>query len=286
MGNEKYIQNSLQLWSPKPISGTASIGPGSFSFRFQFIIPSHVPSSFYDKYTGAYISYKIQACAETGLFQINYEDSATIYISRPTSINGAKWTTPLSLVERKQVGCLCCAAGNVEFVAKLPRTGYCITNHDTIPLVVNVHNNSTRVIQMRAKIFQKVSMFVRWEKNVCRKTVAEIFSESIQPGDSYEWSPTNWSISRISPTIVESRILQVEYILEVSAVIPKALNLRCNIPLLMGNQPYTSSDGLERALLGAIMAVMLQSRTSASSRNDVEEEELNDHNSSERDTLI
>ena len=52
------------------------------------------------------------------------------------------------------------AAGDVEFVAKLPRTGYCITNDDVIPLTVDVQNNSTRAIKMKARIFKRVSMFV------------------------------------------------------------------------------------------------------------------------------
>ena len=246
-----------------------------------------MPSSFYDEFTGAYISYEIKARAVTGLFRCDYKDSATVYISRLTSIGDAKWTTPLSLVKRKQVGCLCCAAGNVEFVAKLPRTGYCVTNRDRIPLMVNVQNNSTRVIKMRARIFQKISMFTLFSEKVCWKSVAEIYSESIQPGDSYEWNPTNWSVSRLSPTILGCSILQVEYILEVSAVIPKARNLKCNIPLFMGTLPYTSSEGLECALLGATMAVMVPGRSSSSANSciDVEEEESTDHSSSERDTL-
>ena len=286
-GTEKYVKESLQLWSPQQ-SSCGSIGPGSFSFRFQFVVPSHVPSSFYDEYTGAYISYEIEAHAVNRLFLNACKDSATVYILRLASISEANLTTPISVTKRKQVGCLCCAAGNVEFVAKLPRTGYCVTNRDTIPLMVNVQNNSTRVIELRAKIIQKISMFALLDTKVCRKNVAEIYSELIQPGYSYEWNPANWCVSRLSPTILNNgcSIIRVEYILEVSAVIPNALNLRCKIPLFMGTLPYTGSEGLERALLGAIMAVMIRGRSSANSDNDVEEEELNDNNTSERDALI
>ena len=49
----------------------------------------------------------------------------------------------------------------------------------------------------------------------------------------------------------------MEYKLEISAVIPKALNLKCNIPLFMGN---LSSDNLECVLLGGIVSALIQSR--------------------------
>jgi hypothetical protein len=71
--NEKYVDDSLLLWSPRQ-SSTGSIGPGSFSFRFQFVIPPHVPSSFNFENPSifsdgkAYVSYKLKARAVTGAF--------------------------------------------------------------------------------------------------------------------------------------------------------------------------------------------------------------------------
>ena len=267
IGNEMYIQESLVLWTSQQSNGS-SIGPGSFSFPFQFVIPFYVPTSFiYENIpssnSSAHISYEIEARAVTGKFYVDYQDSVKINITRLTSINDANLATPVSLVKREQLGCLCVAAGNVEFVTTLPRTGYCVTNHDVIPLSVSVQNNSYsgRMIQMRVKILQKVSMFVRaactWNifcspeiystsirsiivrtnRNYCWKTLAEIYSEPIQPGISYNWNPTNLTVPQRPPTLLGSRILRIEYILEVSAVIPSALNVICSarIPLFMGN---------------------------------------------------
>ena len=104
------------------------------------------------------------------------------------------------------------------------------------------------------------------------------------------WSPTNWNVRAVSPTIILAcRILRVDYILEVSAVIPNALDLRCD---LLDNIPYgTSSEDVEYALLGTLMAAMIRqdrSFESAVARRDdkVEEENFDGHGSSERDTLI
>ena len=213
---------------------------------------------------------------------------------RLTSISDGNRATPIRQVKRKQVGCLCCAAGNVEFVAKLPRTGFCVTNRDVIPLTVDIENNSTRVIQMRARIMKRVSLFVRDREDVSKEVVAEITSEPIQPRSSYVWNLTNWIVPALMPTLLGSRIIHADYILEVAAVIPNAINLSCDISLLMGNLPYESSENLERALLGAIVTAMVQGRSSATGQGtqnqgsgDVNVEDYEDeYNSSERDALI
>ena len=252
VGNEKYVDNSLLLWSPRQ-SSTGSIGPGSFSFRFQFVIPPHVPSSFnyhnpstfFSYGRRAYVSYGLEAYAITEAFRFDHKTSAPIFIMRLMSISDGNRATPVRLVKRKEVGCLCCAAGNVEFVAKLPHTGFCVTNRDVIPLTVDVENNSTRAIQMRARIMKQMSLFIRGHKDVSREIMAEITSEAVQPRSSYMWNPTNWIVPALTPTFLGSRILHVEYILEVAAIIPNALNLRGNISLFMGNLPFENSGNLE-----------------------------------------
>ena len=285
VGNEKYIEDRILLWSPQQSGG--SIGPGSFSFRFQFVIPSHVPSSFAYENTSifdngsAYISYKVEGRAVTGVFRFDDIASAEIFILQLMSINGEQMV-PVRQVKRKQVGCLCCAAGDVEFVVKLPRTGYCVINRDIIPLKVDVQNNSTRVIEMNAKIMKRVTLFVRDHDNISWEDVAEISSDSISAGASCVWNPTNWFVPEVRPTLVGCRIIHVDYILRVSAVIPNALNLTCDIPLFLSNLPYRSSG--DRALLEAIITALLQGATANRLTND--DDVYDPNNSSERDTLI
>ena len=221
------------------------------------------------------------------MLQLDHKALTPITITRPTSISGANLVKPIRQVKRKQVGCLCCAAGDVEFIAKLPRTGYCVTNGDVIPLTVDVQNSSSRVIHMRAILMKKVVMFVRADENASSEKVAEIFSEPIQPGASYIWNPTNWIVPALPPTLLGCRIIHVDYNLEVSAIIPKSLTLDYRIPLVMGNLPYTQSSGnLDHALLGAIVNALVQGRTSATARRG-NEEDINDYyNSNDKDTLI
>ena len=309
VGDQAYVQQSLLLWTPQQ-SKDGTIGPGSFSFQFRFVVPFHVPSSFlYENMpassSSASISYEVEGRAVTGRSYVDYEDSIKVYITNPANrISDASWITPVSLVKRKQVGFLCCAAGDIEFVAKLPRTGYDVTNDDVLSLAVDVQNNSTRVIEMKAEILQRVTMFAQDEfqtrlfrENRCCKTLAEAYSQPIQPGNSYKWNAINWTIPRLPPTLLGCRVVCVEYVLLVSAIIPNARNMICNIPLFMGKLPYArtslTSEGTNHALhSGAMVPVVAQGyRPSAGICNDynnIDEENrsVDLYNSSERNTLI
>ena len=85
-GDQTYIQQSLLLWTPQQ-SSDGTIGPGSFSFQFQFVVPFHVPSSFLfenipDKISSAYVSYEVEGRAVTGRSYVDYQDSVEVYITK------------------------------------------------------------------------------------------------------------------------------------------------------------------------------------------------------------
>ena len=97
--------------------------------------------------------------------------------------------------------------------------------------------------------------------------MAEITSEPIQPGSSHVWNPTNWIVPALIPTLLGPRIIHADYVLEVAAIIPNAINLSCDISLLMGNLPYDNDVGnLEHALLGVIVTAMVRGRNPAATR--------------------
>ena len=108
-GQEKYVDDVIILWRPHQ---DEPIGPGSFSFRFQFIIPPHVPSTFSHTNTGLFndgkgnISYELEGVGVTGPFRFDDKTAAEIVIQRETSIRG-QTQAPVRQVKRGQVGCLC-----------------------------------------------------------------------------------------------------------------------------------------------------------------------------------
>ena len=59
-----------------------------------------------------YISYRIEGLVYTGAMRFGHTALAPIFITRLTGISG---TNLIQEVKRKQVGCLCCAAGDMEW---------------------------------------------------------------------------------------------------------------------------------------------------------------------------
>ena len=56
--------------------------------------------------------------------------------------------------------------------------------------------------------------------------------------------------------------------MEVSAVIPRTLNLQCNIPIIIGNLSSLISERRVTALVGAIVLALVQNRAVVTSRHD------------------
>ena len=84
-GDQAYIFKNLSCYG-RPIGVVASgkIGPGSFSFQFQFVVPFYVLSSFLfenipDKISSTYVSYKIKGRVVTGRSYVDYQDSVKVY---------------------------------------------------------------------------------------------------------------------------------------------------------------------------------------------------------------
>ena len=163
-----------------------------------------------------------------------------IQVCQIIDINQPHFLIPVQQTQHKQVGCLCCVSGNIEFTVNIPRTGFCI-NGDSIPLSVTVENGSGRSITMRAEISKQVTFYARGSRRFNRNTIALVGSEPILPHSTDTWNPVNFIVPMVEPTISESRIINVEYMLKVWAVVPYALNPTVRIPILLGNVPYQGS---------------------------------------------
>ena len=232
--NETYVEQTAVLWdSEQTLHG--KIGPGSYRFQFQFTIPVDCPSSFQGSV--GYIQYHVLGRIGTGLFRFDRRINAPIQVCQIIDINQPQLLAPVRQAQHKQVGCLCCVSGNIEFTISLPRTGFCI-NGDHIPLFVEVVNGSGRSITMRAEISKLVTFYARGKRRFNGSTIALVCSGSILPHSSDNWKPENFIVPTVEPSIATSRIITVEYTLKVWAVVPYAINPSVKIPILLGNVPY------------------------------------------------
>ena len=242
--NETYVDQIATLWSNKQ-TPHEMIGPGMYNYQFQFTIPPDCPSSFQG--SCGYIRYQVLGRIGTGLFRFDQRINAPIQVCQILDINQPQYLSPVRQMKQKQVGCLCCVSGNVEFTVNVPRTGFCI-NRDRIPLSVVVENGCGRSITVRAEISKLVTFFASGNRTFSRKTVALVGSEIIPPHSTEVWNPENLLVPMIDPTLLSSKIIKVEYTLKVSAVIPYAINPSIKIPVFMGNVPFEGSTEVPDAV--------------------------------------
>ena len=136
----------------------------------------------------------------------------------------------------------------------------CVSNNDAIPLCVDIQNNSTRRIRMKAYIFQKITLKAHDSTNVINKTLASVSSNPIKSGASITWKP-DFIVPQLPPTLLDCRFIVVEYFLRVKSDIAFSLSVPnhwCDIPLTLGSVPYEHEatpldpQALAAALLPAI----------------------------------
>ena len=232
--NETYVDQIALLWSSEQ-TPHGKIGPGSHRFRFQFTVPPHCPSSFQGSV--GYIRYEVLGRIGTGLFRFDRRISAPIQVRQIVDINQPQVLAPFRHVQVKQVGCLCCVSGNIEFTVELPRTGFCI-NGDRIPLLVTVENGCGRRISMRAEISKLITYYAEGDQRFKKSIIERVGSEVILPHSTVTWNPENFIVPAVEPTLSSCSIITVEYTLKVWADVPYAINPSIKIPILLGNVPY------------------------------------------------
>ncbi|XP_047137909.1 arrestin domain-containing protein 3 isoform X1 [Hydra vulgaris] len=211
---------------------------GRFSYRFYFVLPSALPSSFEGPH--GFIRYHIFAEIvipwafnhKTGrkftVFEL-IDTNLPIYNSvRPSSSND------------KDVGCCCCYAGPLELTASIDRKAYCSGEH--ILITAMVQNNTNREMYgMKAELYQYVqyigkSFFFRENKLTVKKI------SIVKDGQSCHWKNQPLLIPVATPTSFKSKVIKVWYALSVEIDVSWGFNLTATLYVTMGTVPHSSSQ--------------------------------------------
>ena len=146
--NETYVEQTCVVWN-KEESPNGSIGPGTYSYRFEFTLPPDVLPSFKGKYYGN-IEYEVRGRIRTGhLLERDPRTKFPIQVNTIRDVSLPEFAVPTHQSTQKQVGC-CCFASSLEHNADVTQTGFSIGS--SVPVTVNVVNGSSRRIKMRASI--------------------------------------------------------------------------------------------------------------------------------------
>lgn len=234
---ETYVEQTRVVWnSDESPSGT--IGPGTYSYRFNFTLPTNVLPSFKGKYYGK-IEYKVHGRIRTGhLLQRDPRTEIPFQVNTIRDVNLPEFAVSAHQSTQKQVGC-CCFASNLEHSADVTRTGFSVGSN--VPVTVNVVNGSSRRIKMRASIKKVVLYYAGGHTRQERQKLAFVLSADIAPHSQHSWSVADLVVPSTEPSFEGSEIIKMQYILKVTAVIPWAKNSSVSIPITIGSVPLNGS---------------------------------------------
>ena len=236
---ETYIDQTIVVWNGDG-SPSETIGPGTYSYKFRFSLPQGAPPSFKGKHYGK-IKYVMHGRIRTRhLLQRDPRIKIPIQVNGIRDINLPKFATSVHQSSQKQVGC-CCCAGSIEHSADLTRTGFSIGSN--VPITVNVVNESSRQIKMRASIKKLVIFSAEGETMHERSKLASVLSDHIAPHSQHSWNVDNLVVpTTAEPSFEGSAIIKMQYVVKVTALIPWAKNSSVSIPITIGTVPLSDSN--------------------------------------------
>ena len=234
--HETYIDTFVNVWDRNAVAG-GKFPPGTFHFPFTLQLGSgNLPPSFNG--TVGHIKYMIEArVMKDGIFKRDTRCEAYINVASIVPINNPNLLQPKAGQVSKTLCCLCCASGPINITATVPRTGFCIQK-DGIPVEVSVENGSSRDIrQIVACIHQVGHYTAQGHHRYSNVIVNRVASEPVRGHNSTVWRPPPIAVPNTTPTLLNCGIIQVNYILRVSASISGAINPGIDIPIVLGNVP-------------------------------------------------
>jgi len=229
--SERYT-NQEAIVFPGP-----SLGEGVHLFKFNFNLPSNLPSSF-----------------ESGPGHVRYYVKATIVrnwkwdhdVKEHITINSVLDLNMLSSALKpghshdfKNLCCLCCKSGPISATVTTNRTGY--VPGEQIGFTAEVDNKSTRAMDSSfLSLIETVTYHTSRKNKTETRTVAEIRRGRIEPGDQDMWEDVKMRVPALPPTNLGGNcdIISVQYTLEFH-VDPSgpSFDLVVSLPIVIGTIP-------------------------------------------------
>ena len=230
---EIYVHEARILWRSDQ-SPQGKIGPGTFDLPFQFVIPRNCLGSFQGS-VGA-ISYALHGLIKTGMLHCDHITETPIQVSRVATINLPYLLMPVRQSKKKHVGFFHFGS-DIEFTVSLSRTGFCIGHN--LPLTVSIVNGSSRWVKLRASIQRYCHFYAQDHSQVHdKRKLTTVITPEIAPHSEQTVNIEDLIVPMVEPSFSGSQIIEIQYVLKVTAVIPWASNSSVEIPITLGNVPF------------------------------------------------
>uniref|UniRef100_A0A8D0EJC8 Arrestin domain containing 2 n=1 Tax=Strix occidentalis caurina TaxID=311401 RepID=A0A8D0EJC8_STROC len=221
--------NSLKSVLPADNGEVTVLQAGRHEFPFTFQLPETLATSFEGKHGS--VRYWVKAKLHRPWSTVK-KVKKEFTVIEPIDIN-----TPALLVSAKEklARAWYCNRGQVSVTAKIDRKGY--TPGEVIPIFAEIDNCTTRAVVPKAAIIQTQTFIARGTKKQKKSVVTSIVGDSIAAGKREVWHGRALKIPPVGPSILQCRIIQVEYSLKVCVDIPGTSKLLLELPLVIGTIP-------------------------------------------------
>ncbi|XP_048470093.1 arrestin domain-containing protein 2-like isoform X1 [Rhincodon typus] len=156
-------------------------------------------------------------------------------VIEPIDINTPSLLAPQAGTKEKLARVWYCNLGHVSLTAKIDRKGY--TPGEVIPIFAEVDNCCSRTVTPKAAIVQIQTFIARGTMKQKRAVVATLQGEGVTPRKRGSWHGRPLKIPPVSPSLLQCRVIRVEYILRVYVEIPGTSKLSLELPLVIGTIP-------------------------------------------------
>ncbi|KAF7650842.1 hypothetical protein LDENG_00119690 [Lucifuga dentata] len=125
--------------------------------------------------------------------------------------------------------------GQVSVTAKIDRKGY--TPGEVIPVFAEFDNSTSRSVVPKAYITQTQTFIARGTMKQKRSVVATLCGDIVGARCRETWHGRAIKIPPVGPSILQCRIIKVEYTLKVCVDVPGTSKLCLELPLVIGTIP-------------------------------------------------
>ncbi|XP_060088728.1 arrestin domain-containing protein 2 [Heteronotia binoei] len=229
-----HRQQLLPDGPPTPGSGQQGtvLPAGRHEFPFAFTLPERLATSFEGKHGS--VRYWVKAKLRRPWAPAR-RAKQEFTVLEPLDINTPALLAPQAGAKEKVVRTWYGSQGQVSVSAKIDRKGY--TPGEVIPIFAEIENGSTRSVVPKAAIIQTQTFLARGTKKQKKSVVASIVGDSVAAHKRDVWHGRALKIPPVGPSILQCRILHVEYSLKVCVDIPGTSKLFLELPLVIGTIP-------------------------------------------------
>ncbi|XP_066492342.1 arrestin domain-containing protein 2 isoform X1 [Tiliqua scincoides] len=227
-----FLSHRETLVAPPDNGDVTVLQAGRHEFPFTFQLPETLATSFEGKHGS--VRYWVKAKLHRPWSSVKRAKKEFTVIE-PIDINTPALLAPQAGAKEKLARAWYCNRGLVSVSAKIDRKGY--TPGEVIPIFAEIDNCTTRTVVPKAAIIQTQTFIARGNKKQKKSVVASIVGDSIAAGKREVWHGRALKIPPVGPSILQCRIIHVEYALKVCIDIPGTSKLLLELPLVIGTIP-------------------------------------------------